>query len=384
MHLFSLTDIGRRTVFALILMAAAVLSANAGTPAKTWPNGQLRGLCVGKPRIAMTWEKTFKRLADWKVNVITVNFTYDERLSDLPDVNTMPEVPPEMTAYRGAFDRLDKIIALAKKYGIFVNICLQGAVGSDLKNVATANASLDLKEKAEKVYFANLLKLLKYAGQKYKNEAVVISYNIIPEPHTPWVKKNWQNKIVPEAIKAVRSVDMNTYLIFSPGLWGFPQFDKLKRLFKDPANRISYGFHPYAPHNYTHQGIKKRSKGLKYPGMLKMFDGSPLKLWNKQALFEYMKPAVDFQKKYHVKMFVGEFSVIRWAPGRVQWLEDMCALLDQYKMDWTYHCYTGWNGWNPTFPADAKGSNEPDGGVNTGRLKVLKKYWAKNKVFFKP
>jgi hypothetical protein len=117
--------------------------------------------------------------------------------------------------------------------------------------------------------------------------------------------------------------------------------------------------------------------------MLKMFDGSKLKLWNKQALYEYMKPAFDFQKKYNVKMFAGEFSAVRWAPGREQWVKDMCALLEEYKVDWTYHSYTGWNGWNPTFPPEAKGSNEPDGGVETPQLKVLKKYWAKNKVFFK-
>jgi hypothetical protein len=175
---------------------------------------------------------------------------------------------------------------------------------------------------------------------------------------------------------------MNTYLIFSAGLWGFPDFDKLKKPFKDPANKLLYGIHPYAPHNYTHQGVGKRPRGLLYPGKLKMFNGSPLKVWNKQTLYEYIKPACEFQNKYNVKMFAGEFSVIRWAPGRDKWVRDMCELFEENNIDWTYHSYTAWNGWDPTFPANAKGSNEPDGKVETERLKVLKEYWAKNKVFY--
>jgi hypothetical protein len=176
-------------------------------------------------------------------------------------------------------------------------------------------------------------------------------------------------------------VDKNTYLIFSAGLWGFPEGFNSLTPFRDPAQKILYGFHSYAPHNYTHQGIGGRPAGLVYPGLLKMFDGSPLMEWNKQALHEYIKPAIDFQKKYNVKIFVSEFGVVRWAPGRASWVEDMCALLEENNIDWTYTSYTGWNGWNPTFPADAAASMQPDGGVETERLKILKKYWAKNKAF---
>jgi len=143
-------------------------------------------------------------------------------------------------------------------------------------------------------------------------------------------------------------------------------------------SRIVYSFHMYAPHNYTHQGIGKRPRGLVYPGMLKMFPGSPVKHWDRETLAEYIKPALDFKRKHGVRMYIGEFSAVRWAPGRAEWVEDVISLFEADSLDWSFHSYTGWNGWNPTFPPDAKGSNEPDGGHQGERLRVLKKYWARN------
>jgi hypothetical protein len=347
---------------------------------KKWPVEPLRGFCVGKPALAMIQEETFQRLAGWNINVITVNFTYDERLTDLSSPDGLPEVPLEMEPYRGALDRLDQIIALAKKYHIFIVLTSGGAVGANDINVATGG-TVGESEAVERDYLSNVIDLNLYFGKKYANEPVILAYNFIAEPHTPWIVENWQTEVVPSFIQAVRTVDKNTYLIFSPGLWGFPVFDQLDAPFADPAGKTLYGFHFYAPHNYTHQGTGGTPRDQEYPGLLKMFDGSPLIEWNKQALYDYMKPACDFQKQHNVRIFVGEFSVIRWAPGRADWVADVCDLFEENSFDWTYHSYTGWNGWNPTFPAEAEGSYEPDGGVETERLQILKMHWNKNRSF---
>ena len=92
-----------------------------------------------------------------------------------------------------------------------------------------------------------------------------------------------------------------------------------------------------------------------------------------------MTVARKFQQDNHVRIFVGEFSAIRWAPGAAQWIRDSISVFEEYGWDWCYHSYTGWNGWNPTFDADAPSSNNPDGGKMTDRLKVLIDAWAKNK-----
>lgn len=77
-------------------------------------------------------------------------------------------------------------------------------------------------------------------------------------------------------------------------------------------------------------------------------------------------------------MFVGEFSAVRWAPGAARWLQDSVDLFEEMGWDWAYHSTAGWNGWNPTFAANARPSHEKDGGIKTDRLEVLLNGWALN------
>jgi endoglucanase len=385
------TKIRKYFVFILMLtFAVTLLSANTTSKVvKKWPD-RLRGFCVGSPRAHMTNEQIFKQLAAWKVNVITVNFTYDKRVK-ITDTSKCPQVPPEMAPYRGMLDRLDKIVALAKKYKIFIILAGGGAVGNDKINVATGKTT-EQRAEDEQVYLKNVIDLHLYLGKKYVNEPTILGYCFISEPHTPWIVKNWQT-IVPQFIKAIRSVDKNSYLILSAGLWGFPDFGKGRRLpvpFKDPANKTLYGWHDYAPHNYTHQGVGNKAKralrprGQRYPGKLKMFGGSPLKVWDRAAQQQYMQPALDFMKKYRVKMFVGEFGVVRWAPGADKWLDDKISIFEENGISWSCHNYAGgWDGWNVTVGSAAKGGNVADGKLDTPRLKVLKKYFVRNKRFNK-
>ena len=230
-------------------------------------------------------------------------------------------------------------------------------------------------------FVENLATFWRYVASRYKDNPTVLGYDLLGEPHTKSVVRIWRKTIAPRLVREIRGVDSKTWIIFQPGPWGMPNGYRTLQPLQDPRRgepRIAYGFHMYAPHNYTHQGIGKRPRGLVYPGMLKMFDGSPLKYWDRKALESYMKPALDFKKRHGVPMYVGEFSGVRWAPGRGKWVGDVISIFEKYDVDWAFHSYTGWNGWNPTFPPDAKGSNEPDGGYESEQLKVLKEYWALN------
>lgn len=371
---------GRARLHALALAGAALLGGQSQAPGaeKVWPE-RLRGLCVGKPRAVVATERVFQRMAGWNVNVITVNFGTDAGLGiELDDAREAPPVPKEMEAYRGAFHRLDKILVLARKHRIRVVLVAGNIEGRNRLNVWKADAAGANTD----AFAENLSKFWKYTATRYRDEPVLLAYDLLGEPHVKSVVRAWRNPIAPRLIRDIRAVDKETYIIFQPGPWGMPTGYKTLTPLKDPRNdqpRIVYAFHMYAPHNYTHQGIGKRPKGLAYPGLLKMFPGSPVKHWDREALEEYMKPALDFKNKHGVRMYVGEFSAVRWAPGRGKWVEDVISIFEENGVDWGFHSYTGWNGWNPTFPPDAKGSNEPDGGYESGQLKVLKKHWALNR-----
>jgi len=146
-----------------------------------------------------------------------------------------------------------------------------------------------------------------------------------------------------------------------------------------------YSVHFYAPHYYTHQGIDSSRVHLKgkliYPGEMQVLEGSPKIRWDKEKLRKNLAPVRAFQKKHNAKILVGEFGVLRWAPGSAQWLTDAISLFEEYGWSWCYYSYGNWNGWNPSYDPDDVPSNEMNGGKVTDRLRVLiKEGWSRNKL----
>ena len=86
----------------------------------------------------------------------------------------------------------------------------------------------------------------------------------------------------------------------------------------------------YQPHSYTHQGVGasirdiRAGKYLRYPGKI----GSDF--YDRAMLRKILLPVVRFQKQYGARIYCGEFSVIRWAPGGAQYLEDLCSLFEEF------------------------------------------------------
>jgi aryl-phospho-beta-D-glucosidase BglC (GH1 family) len=358
------------------MIGLAIMSVHAAElPGKPWPE-RLRGFNTEGPRAALTTEKTFENLSRWKVNLLRLNFR-QARQSELQaglGKNLTP-VPDYMKPYQLHLTRLEKTLALCEKHHIYMIIAASGIGGRDKKNVAEATSSGVNAVSYER----NLLAFWQYIATKYKDNPMVIGYDLLNEPHTKDEIKHWQARTIPRLVRAIRAIDRETTLVIEPGPWGLPVGYNTFKPVDDP--KVVYSFHFYAPHNYTHQRVGKAQRdgsGI-YPGPLQMFNTSPEKMWDRTALEENMKPAIEFARKHNVRMFVGEFSVIRWArSGAAQWVEDAVSLFEKHGWDWAYHSYTGWNGWNPTVAADAKQSNEPDGGADTERLKVLKKYWGLN------
>ena len=91
---------------------------------------------------------------------------------------------------------------------------------------------------------------------------------------------------------------------------------------------------------------------------------------------------IDFQKKYHVPIFVGEFSVISWAPvqSAVAYLKDLTDVFQKYGWSWTYHAFREYQGWSLEYedgymPFKGKFKKAK---TETARAKVIKAGLAKN------
>jgi hypothetical protein len=111
-----------------------------------------------------------------------------------------------------------------------------------------------------------------------------------------------------------------------------------------------------------------------------MFPGSETEYWDKEKLREKLKYVIEFQQKTKCRIMIGEFGVVRWAPGREKWMKDVLELFEEYGWDWAFHSLNSWNGWNPTFGPNDPETGEADGYLDTETFQWLKAGWARNNL----
>jgi aryl-phospho-beta-D-glucosidase BglC (GH1 family) len=220
--------------------------------------------------------------------------------------------------------------------------------------------------------------------QPYKES--IWGYDILNEPldrtQLPGVTKEWRPLAI-KIIEAIRKVDPDTWIVFEPGPGSL--FSGFKDLEPLPDKHVIYSAHFYTPQDFTHQGVfnikvtdlaKAMEKiNLNYP--------SDTKRWNRQALEKTLKDADEFQAKWKVPIYVGEFSVIRWAPkeAATNWLKDVIDMVESRGWSWSYHAFREFHGWSlehdEQFWREGMPSPQPIT-YETERAKIIKTTLLKN------
>ena len=179
-----------------------------------------------------------------------------------------------------------------------------------------------------------LLKTWNKLARHYRGNPQIYGYDILNEPAPESRVENpadhpWP-AIAQETVDSIRKIDPDTPIIIA---WhGMPPF-----LLK--GRNLIYSPHFYTPLAYTHQGILNQFK-VHYPGIAgnTYYDRKRLKL----SLAEIIR----FSQKHHLKILIGEFSVINDAPGAEQWIRDAISLFEEYGWDWCYHAFREWPPWS--------------------------------------
>jgi hypothetical protein len=98
----------------------------------------------------------------------------------------------------------------------------------------------------------------------------------------------------------------------------------------------------YAPHPFSHQQITGPTPTYTYPGIV---NG---RYFDKDTLKKLLKPLRDYQQKYRVPIYIGEFSAIRWTPNNstFNYLRDCIEIFEEYEWDWSFHAFREWDGWS--------------------------------------
>ena len=111
-----------------------------------------------------------------------------------------------------------------------------------------------------------------------------------------------------------------------------------------------------------------------------MWGDNPKTWWTIANLSTDMQAAATFKNMHPgARILVGEFGVVRWAPGADQWYSDSISIFEQYGWDWCLNSIGGWNGWSPSYGTNV-GSNsvEADGGDRGARWQVISNKWHLN------
>ncbi len=179
------------------------------------------------------------------------------------------------------------------------------------------------------------------------HSARIWGYDIWNEPHDvdqmPNPPREWW-PIAVNVLRTIRSIDPYAWVIYETGPGGqFSGFYDLSPL-PDTANRIIYSAHFYEPMPFTHQGVYSSLADLNWPNA-----NDPLSNYSSTTtnLAAWLAPVDDFLASWPVPIYVGEFSVVRWAPkaDAIAWMRDAVALFEARGWSWTYFAWQSWNGW---------------------------------------
>lgn len=288
----------------------------------------------------------FKTLQEWNVNLIRWQLN-----RSLAKDYTVKEYA-DHTAKK--LDELDKVLPVAAQYGVKVVIDLHPFEGG----------KLILENPEGRAY---LVEIWKEIAGRYKGNPAVWGYDILNEPHSRNLRPgspSWP-EIAKQVIQAIRSIDPEIPIIIESDQMAKPDQIEFLPVFDSP--NIIYSIHMYSPGALTHQLNAKATPHLGYPDAARG--------WNKDFLRQELAKAREFQLKTGARIYVGEFSVIRWAPGGAQYLRDLIDLFEEYGWDWSYHAFREWSGWSVEHSDDPTDNKMVP---NTGRKEVLLDAFKKN------
>lgn len=267
----------------------------------------------------------------------------------------------------GELKRLDNLLPVCEQVGIKVLIDIHTPPGG-------RNKASECNIFYEKRFQNNFIKWWEVIARKYRDNKTVWGYDLMNEPVSPAVVGegclDW-NELAFETAKRIRAIDPEHAIIIEPEPWGGPE--SIRNIIPLPLKGIVYSVHMYQPHNFTHQGVYNDRVGIVYPGII---DG---KYWDKNRLRVALQPVLDFQRKYDVHIYIGEFSATRWAPGRsaYNYLADLIEIFEEYGWDWAYHAYREWDGWSVEHGPDKKDRSKSK--TPTDRELLLRSWFSLNK-----
>ena len=297
---------------------------------------------------------------------------------------------------------LDNLIGMAARANMFVTIGFRTGPGrseftfydeddADWFSASYRNENVWKNQKAQDAW----AKMWKYTANHYKDNPVVVGYNLMIEPNgesRAFSSELWEpeefypkhknsladwNQMYPKLVTAIRTSDNKTPIMV--GHMAYNSVNWLPYLQDTNDKYIVFIAHQYEPIAYTHDS----KKSTKYPSNFS-FSGEKISL-NKNYLNNIYSRANSVATKNNRPLAIDEFGVYRYKTGANNFLDDSMSIMETMGLN---HAIWSWDSAQriKNFPSDDQfnfthGTNKRNHkSVNNELLKTVKKYWSKNTI----
>ena len=306
---------------------------------------------------------------EWKANLIRWQLIR----------NLRPQQPSSLHDYdawlEGELMKLDRLLPACEQYGLRVVVDLHSPPGG--RSTTSGYVGSDDRLFTDPKCQEKFIEIWRKIATRYKSAKVIWGYDLANEPVEENVGEDcldWHD-LAERAGKAIREVDPIRALIVEAPPWGGPS--SLSDFTPINVSNVVYSVHMYEPSAFTHQGVfQSSSPRYTYPGLIAGRE------WNRESLEGVLRPVMEFQKRYNVHIYIGEFSAIRWAPegSGFRYLRDVIDIFERQGWDWSYHAFREWQGWSVEHGSDRNDTRVTE--QPTDRKQLLLEWFARNKKLF--
>lgn len=313
--------------------AVALLNGNFSgiTPADLeFSNSKLRGMSVDDVGAVPRDQNYWDLLSRFNANVV--------RTFIRPNAASFGSAYTLLSSH---YTSMDTDIAAAWAIGIKTIIAVQSTTAS---NILDAQSHDFLTNTSAKTQYATFIGSL---GQRYAGDERIAAIDIINEPFdaTVGVTQIGSDNIMAlqeECIAAIRLYDLNRICIVECTGHDSPVgFTFLKPV---ADKNVVYSVHVYQPFGVTHSNVAAPLYTGLWPTATPVdggFSWLNAQIGNRERLKQELKPVIDFQNRYGVNIFVGEFSCSRMTHHTVApaYVEDAINVFEELGWSWNYHSF---------------------------------------------
>ncbi|MBE3086781.1 MAG: cellulase family glycosylhydrolase [Bacteroidetes bacterium] len=259
-------------------------------------------------------EDDFKFMQSMGCNLVRIPFNYRHFESDDKPFEYMQE----------GFTWLDKAIAWAHKYGVYLILDMHAAQGCQSPPFFADNISGMAFLWDQKMYQDRAIALWQEIARHYRNETAIAGYDILNEPEAEHISQ--LNRFYHEAVKAIRKVDKK-HILFIEGDGYSTRYNEIDHPFDSNA--------VYCTHFYSPCGMEV----MEYPGVW----SNNGQYYDREKLRQEYIERTTFMRQHNVPNWFGETSVtftdMVSEDSRMRFLEDMLGIAEEMGDSWTFGIY---------------------------------------------